>query len=174
MAAGLRNTTDWDTPTPRHVSTDAPTGDGRTTTAVALEHFVAAPAAVLHRVISEPELVRQWTMWRPESRVCDGELVDATSSRGRTHTHRLVRVRDEADGVRWRESWNDRPGGWFDVQLEPLDNGTRVLLTRGIRTFGHLAPLLRWPARVLTGLGLPTAVQNVSFACADLMDESDR
>lgn|GEM_PF-3754932 len=56
--------------------------------------------------------------------------------------------------------------------LEPAKHGTLVGLTREIVTFGRFATAVMPAVRLMTGLGMPTMIQNLSFACADLIKKT--
>ncbi len=81
----------------------------------------------------------------------------------------VVLAAAEQHHVCWEMWWGERYGGSHTFDLVPLDSGTLVVHTRETTTFGRFAatmPLVRFA----TGLGMPTMVQNLSFACADLVE----
>lgn len=76
--------------------------------------------------------------------------------------------------VRWEMWWGERYGGSHTLDLRPREGGTLVVLTREITTFGRLATVVMPAVRIATGLGMSTMIQNLSFACADLVEEEQR
>lgn len=95
--------------------------------------------------------------------------VDAGVS-GATHTRDLVLTCATPDLVSWEMWWGACYGGSHTVDLQPVEGGTLTVLFRELVTFRHLGVVVMPPVRFLTGLGMPTMIQNLSFACADLLD----
>ena len=67
--------------------------------------------------------------------------------------------------------WPALPEGRLRADLQPCEGGTLMALTREITTFGPPAAVMMPFVRMATGLGMPTMVQDLSLACADLVEE---
>lgn len=165
---------DWTTPTPRRSRTVEARGAQRTV-AVELGHFVPADPRLVRSVAADLSLAPQWLMLPDMTRQEDDRTLAMTwTKRGRTSTLRLALLKDEEEQVRWSEWWDDRPGGWFDLRLARVDGGTMLSFARVSRPIGVLGAALAPWMRLTNGLGLLVRAQNLSFACADALDEQRR
>lgn len=72
--------------------------------------------------------------------------------------------------VVWQMWWGACYGGSHTLDLTPAGGGTLVELTRELVTFRHLGAVVMPPVRFVTGLGMPIMIQNLSFACADVVE----
>lgn len=162
---------DWRTPAPRRVPSSTPARRGRCVSSLRLEHWISAPHHLVHRVAADPGPMSRWPA-SDEGRMrrIDGRhdvRVD-TGLAGRPLD--LVLTLATPDRVRWEMWWRQCYGGSHTLDLQPCEGGTMVKLTREITTFGHLAAMIMPYARLTTGLGMPTLIQDLSLACADVIE----
>ena len=107
-------------------------------------------------------------------RVVDGRYetrVDAGLA-GATGSWDLVLVCVAPHRVSWQMWWGSCYGGSHTIDLQPAGGGTLTVMTRELMTFRHLGAVVMPPVRFVTGLGMPTMIQNLSFACAALAEEA--
>ena len=162
----------WGTPTPRRVVPSWPAARGQRVDALHLEHWVSAPDHRVHQVATDPTLITHW-LKAPDDRLevryrRSEPPADTTSSPGAAG---LLLGLATPTRVRWEMWWGSRYGGSDTLDLEPTKHGTLVGLTREIVTFGRFATAVMPAVRLMTGLGMPTMIQNLSFACADLIED---
>lgn len=164
---------DWHTPTPRRVASSTPARRGHHISSLRLEHWISAPLHVVYDVAAGLEETDRW-MTSPDGRlrVVDGRhqaRVD-TGISGATRTRDLVLACATPDQVSWQMWWGACYGGSHTVDLQPVEGGTLTVLTRELVTFRRLGAVVMPPVRFAPGLGMPIMIQNLSFACADLLD----
>ncbi len=166
------STTRWRTPTTVRVASSTPGRRGRCVSSLRLEHWTSAPRHLVHHAATDLETTSRW-LSSPDSGLTavDGRhetRVDTGRAGGPLD---LVLTAATAERVRWEMWWGQRYGGSYTLDLTEDENGTLIGLNREITTFGHLGAPMMPATRFATGLGLPTLVQNLSFACADLIEE---
>lgn len=161
---------DWSTHAPRGVHPSTPAGRGRRLASLRLEHWIAAPSGVVQAAASDLTTPSRWLSAEEAGlRVLDGRHETRVDTGVAGGPMELVLTSAQSHHVCWEMWWGQRYGGSHTFDLAPLDSGTLVVHTREITTFGRFAatmPLVRFA----TGLGMPSMVQNLSFACADLVE----
>ncbi|GAA4693221.1 hypothetical protein GCM10025781_08250 [Kocuria gwangalliensis] len=173
VMADVEDAADWTTPTPRRARTVESQAHERTV-AVLLTHFIPADAPLVRSVAADPALAPQWLMLPEMEQQADGALAGTWTKRARTSTLRLALTADAQDRVRWSDQWNDGPWGWYDLRLTPAEGGTMLTLTRAVRPLGLVGAALGPVIRLTNGLGLLVRAQNLSFACADAIEQDLR
>ena len=173
LAAELsRPQRDWRTPAPRRVASASAARRGRCVSSLRLEHWIPAPHSLVHRVAADPGSSSSWpTPPQGGLRRVDGRhenRVDTGRSGGSLD---LVLTTATPERVRWQMWWGQRYGGSHTLDLQPCEGGTLIALTREITTFGPPAAVMMPFVRYATGLGMPAMAQDLSLACADLIEE---
>lgn len=173
VMADVDDAADWTTPTPRRARTVESQARERTA-AVQLTHFVPADVRLVRSVAADHARASEWLMLPDVEQQEDGTLAGTWTKRSRTSTLRLALTVDCEDRVRWSDQWDGGPWGWYELRLTPAEGGTLLTLIRAVHPLGRLGAALSPLIRLTNGLGLLVRAQNLSFACADAIDEKQR
>jgi len=162
----------WRTPTPRRVASSTSVGRGHRVDALRLEHWVSGPHHLVHHVATDLASTTRWLTSPDENRQpVTGRSRTRIAPDSQVASLNLLLAVATPSQVRWETWWGGRYGGSHTLDLEPIDSGTLVQLTREITTFGRFAAVAMPPVRLINGLGMPTMLQNLSFACADAIED---
>lgn len=167
-ARELLHSTGGPVPSPRRDTFPAPVAiGGAPLPGVSYSFFVSAPAVTVVTAATDPEKVTQWL---PLGEVGHMEVTDqgVVSSVNRRTVTAQVHRGDDGRTVVWNESWDGRPGGWISLHAEDCPGGSRVTLSRTLRTSGLLGKLAGALGQRFQTWTVRHAAQNLAFVCADV------
>ena len=163
----LLHATEESDPSPRRDTFPAPAAiGGAPLPGVSHTFFVSASAAAVVTAATDPENVAQWLPLGEDGQMeAAGREVVATAN-GRTVTARVHRD-DDGRTVVWNESRDGNPGGWISLHAEDCPGGSRVTLTRTLRTSGLLGRVAGALGQRFQTWAVRHAAQNLAFVCAE-------